>query len=116
MFRSSCCNTMLPLALVAISWVPYIIVDMAERELEDLFGGSDETPAMRTKRIFEENAPFAAAAIIDIMNTATNDNTRLRAAQEVVSRVLGPVGKDDATAALDEFLSGIERLANGGHE
>jgi hypothetical protein len=84
-----------------------------DKELEDLFGDKDD-PAGRTKRIFEENAPFAAAAIIDIMNNSTNDNTRLRAAQEIVARVIGPVGKDDSAAALDEFLQGIERLANGG--
>lgn len=87
---------------------------MAEKELEDLFGGADESAVQRTKRLFDENAPFAAAAIIDIMNNSPNDNTRLRAAQEVVARVLGPVGKDDQENALNEFLRGIEALANSG--
>jgi hypothetical protein len=40
---------------------------MAEKELEDLFGGADETPKQRASRVFEENAPFAAAAIIDLV-------------------------------------------------
>jgi hypothetical protein len=61
----------------------------------------------------EENAPFAAAAIIDLVHNAGNDNTRLRAAQYVVDRVLGPVGKEEQQDALADFLSGIERLANG---
>lgn len=92
---------------------PDIIVDMAEKELEDLFGGPDETAGQRTKRLFEEAAPFAAAAIIDLVNNAGNDNTKLRAATYVVDRVLGPVGKDDQENALNEFLAGIEALANG---
>jgi hypothetical protein len=86
---------------------------MADKELEDLFGGEGETNMTRTKRLFEENAPFAAAAIIDVMNSSANDNTRLRAAAYVVDRVLGPVGKEEQQDALKEFLDGIERLANG---
>lgn len=82
------------------------------KELEDLFGDGGN-PAEQTKRIFEENAPFAAAAIVDIMNNSTNDNTRLRAAQEIVARVLGPVGKEEQEDALSKFLNGIEALANG---
>jgi len=86
---------------------------MADKELEDLFGGEGETAGQRTKRLFDENAPFAAAAIIDLVHNAGNDNTKLRAATYVVDRVLGPVGKDDQEQALNEFLKGIEALANG---
>lgn len=82
------------------------------KELEDLYGG-DESSLQRTKRIFEENAPFAASAIIDLMHNAPNDNTRLRAAGYIVDRVLGPVGKEEQQDALKDFLDGIESLANG---
>ncbi len=82
------------------------------KELEDIYAG-EENPRERATRVFEENAPFAAAAIIDLVHNAANDNTKLRAAQYVVDRVLGPVGKEEQTDALDEFLKGIEKLANG---
>jgi hypothetical protein len=82
------------------------------KDLEDLFG--DESPRARTSRLFLENAPFAAAAIIDLANNAANDNTRLRAAEYVVDRVLGPVGREESEDALDKFLKGIEAVANGG--
>lgn len=87
---------------------------MADKEFDleaDVFG--DEPVTVRTKRVFEENAPFAAAAIIDLVHNAPNDNTRLRAAQYVVDRVLGPLGKEEQQDALAEFLAGIESLANG---
>jgi hypothetical protein len=86
---------------------------MAEnKELEDLFGGDGETPKARASRIFDENAPFAAMAIIDLVHNAVNDNTKLRAAVYVVDRVLGPVGKEEQVDALDKFLKGIEGMAN----
>jgi len=99
-------------ASCAAGWFPYIIEDMSTRELEDLYAG-DEPPRERAARIFEENAPFAAAAIIDLCHNATSDNTRLRAAQYVVDRVLGPVGREEQADILAEFLSSIEGLANG---
>lgn len=86
---------------------------MQNKELEDIFGGESESPKLRAQRIFEENAPFAATAIIDIMNSATSDAVRLRAAQHVVDRVIGPVGKEEQEDALDKFLKGMEALANG---
>ena len=82
------------------------------KELEDLFAG-EEDPKARTQRIFTENAPFAAAAIIDLIHNATSDSIRLRAAQYVTDRVLGPVGKEEQSDVLKEFLAGIEGLANG---
>jgi hypothetical protein len=83
------------------------------KELEDLYAG-EENPKERASRIFDEGAPFAAAAIIDLVHNSDNDNTRLRAAQYVVDRVLGPVGKEEQTDALDEFLKDIANIANGG--
>jgi hypothetical protein len=87
---------------------------MAEKELEDLFGGEDETREARAQRLLSENAPFAAAAVIDVMNSSLNDNTRLRAAQEILARTLGPIGKDDQEGTLDKFIKGLEQMANGG--
>jgi len=84
----------------------------ANKELEDLFAG-EEDPRKRTQRIFEENAPFAAAAIIDLVHNATSDSIRLRAAQYVTDRVLGPLGREEQQDALNEFLKGIEGMANG---
>jgi hypothetical protein len=85
---------------------------MAEHELEDIFGGTDETNDARAQRLLNENAPFAAAAVIDVMNSSLNDNTRLRAAQEILARTLGPIGKDDQEGTLDKFIQGLEDMAN----
>jgi hypothetical protein len=82
------------------------------KELEDLFAG-EENPKIRTQRLFEENAPFAAAAIIDLVHNATSDSIRLRSAQYVVDRVLGPLGREEQQDVLQEFLKGIEGMANG---
>jgi len=84
----------------------------ANKELEDLYAG-DEPPKERAQRIFDENAPFAAAAIIDLVHNATSDSIRLRAAQYVTDRVLGPVGREEQQDVLNEFLKGIEGMANG---
>jgi hypothetical protein len=81
---------------------------MADIERE-LWG--EQTSAQRTKNIFDIAGPKAAAEIVDIMHNATNDNVRLRAAQEVVNRVLGPVGKEEQQDAIADFLKGIEHLA-----
>jgi hypothetical protein len=82
------------------------------KELEDLYGGG-ETSEVQTMRIFKENAPFAAAQIIDLCTNAASDSIKLRAATYVVDRVLGPVGKEEQKDKLTEFLEGIEALANG---
>jgi|tagenome__1003787_1003787.scaffolds.fasta_scaffold20707802_1 hypothetical protein len=79
----------------------------------ELFGG--ETPSARAKKIFEHGAPFAAAAIVNLVHNGANDSIKLRAAQEVVNRVLGPLGKDDQQDALNQFLAGIEEIANEPH-
>jgi hypothetical protein len=84
----------------------------ANKELEDIYAG-DESPKVRASRIFEENAPFAAAAIIDLVHNATSDSIRLRASQYVVDRVLGPLGKEEQQDTLSEFLKGLEGMANG---
>jgi hypothetical protein len=79
----------------------------------DLYG--NESPTVKTKRIFDQSAPFAAAGIVDMALHGSSESVRLKASQYVVDRVLGPVGKDDSEDALDKFLSGIEKLANQGH-
>lgn len=90
---------------------------MADKDFE--FGGLDDhlddpTAAKRLARdLIDREAPFAAARLIDIAKNSANDNTRLRANQEILARAIGPVGSDDKQGALDEFLEGIERIANG---
>lgn len=79
---------------------------------KDLYG--EEGHEGRTKRIFITAGPFAAKQIVDLMENGTSDAVRLRAAQYVVDRVLGPLGKEEQVDALDEFLKGMEKLANGG--
>jgi hypothetical protein len=85
---------------------------MADKELEDLFAGEGEGNKERAARIFDENAPFAAAAIVDLVHNASSETVKLRAAQHVVDRVLGPLGKEEQEDALDKFLKGMEHLAN----
>jgi hypothetical protein len=85
---------------------------MAEKELEDIFGG-DETNLDRCKRLLDENAPFAVLEVIDLMKNSTSDTVRLRSAQTILDRTLGPVGKDDQESALDAFIKGMSDLANG---
>jgi hypothetical protein len=78
----------------------------------DLYG--PEGHVGRTKRIFEQSAPFAAKQIVDLATNGSSDAVRLRASQYVVDRVLGPLGKEEQEDALDTFLKGMEKIANEG--
>lgn len=73
-----------------------------------------ETPEAAAKRIIREAAPFAAQAISDLAtDISVSPSVRLRAAEYIVDRNLGPVnagaGKDDA---LEMFLEELNREAN----
>lgn len=81
---------------------------MAEIESE-LFG--EATNSQRARQMLDRNAVMAAATLVDLAQNGTSERTRLSASQEILNRVLGPVGKDDAQDALGDFLSGIEKLA-----
>lgn len=83
---------------------------MADKELDDIFYDGDG-PLARAKHMLEQNAPFAVAAVLDVMNHSTSDTARLRAANEVLTRT---IGKDSEGGALEEFIKGLERAANVG--
>jgi hypothetical protein len=75
-----------------------------------------ESPEAAANRIIREAAPFAATAI----STMATDDTiaasvRLRAAQYIIDRNLGPVGgQGDRDTDLEKFLQEINREANEG--
>jgi hypothetical protein len=76
-----------------------------------------EKPIEAAKRIIEESAPFAAQSIATM---ATDDtiaaSVRLRAAQYIVDRNLGPVGQGgDEQGRLEAFLEELSTEANRGH-
>ena len=87
---------------------------MADKHFDEMESAFEADPMKAAQKTLEQNAPFAVAAVLDIMHNSLNDNTRLRAAQEVLARSLGPIGKDDQQGTLEAFLKDMERLANEG--
>jgi len=53
------------------------------------------TPKQRTQKVFVDHGYDAALSIIALAKSASNDNTKLRAAQYVCDRVLGTIKADD---------------------
>jgi len=75
-----------------------------------------EPPETAATRIIREAAPFAATAISQM---ATDDtvaaSVRLRAAQYIIDRNLGPVGgQGDRDTDLERFLQQLNQVANEG--
>jgi hypothetical protein len=81
---------------------------MAEIE-KDLFG--EATEAQRARQLLTKNAVMAASQLVDLAQNGQSERTRLTASQEILNRVLGPIGKDDQSDSLSEFLEGITKLA-----
>lgn len=81
---------------------------MAQIESE-LFG--EATNGQRAKRILDGGAVMAAATIVDLARNGQSERIRLTASQEILNRIVGPVGKDDAQDTLQEFLQSISTLA-----
>ena len=75
----------------------------------DLFG--EMTDAQKAKKILSANASMAAAQIVDLAQNSTNERIRLTASQEILNRVVGPVGKEDTESALDEFVRSMTALS-----
>jgi hypothetical protein len=75
-----------------------------------------DTPDQAAKRILKENTPFAAAAICNMaLDESVSPSVRLRAAQYVVDRELGPVGSGDPSKGeLEAFLEGLVSDVNLG--
>ncbi len=76
-----------------------------------------EAPDVAAKRILRQAAPFAASAISRMAQDDTiSPSVRLRAAQYIVDRELGPVGAGNAEKSeLETFLEDLSREANKGH-
>jgi hypothetical protein len=75
-----------------------------EEELQELMaldkqvyesGAGALTPKQRISKVFVDHGYEAALSIIALAKAASNDNTRFRAAQYVIDRVLGTVKADD---------------------
>jgi hypothetical protein len=66
----------------------------------------DASNAALARRIFEENAPIAAARIAHLASNANSEQVALRAATYITDRVLGKVGDDsDVKDPLEQFLA-----------
>lgn len=76
-----------------------------------------ETPEEAASRIIREAAPFAAQSISDMAtDECTPPSVRLRAAQYIIDRNLGPVSAATAEQdKLEAFLEELSREANSGH-
>lgn len=76
-----------------------------------------EEPEAAAKRIIRQAAPFAAQSISNLAtDLSAPPSVRLRAAEYIIDRNLGPVSagatRDDA---LETFLEELNREANKGH-
>jgi hypothetical protein len=72
----------------------------------------DTSNAALARRIFEENAPIAAARIAHLASNAASEQVALRAATYITDRVLGKVGDDsDVKDPLEQFLSDMAQNA-----
>ena len=90
-------------------WLPEAALKgLAEEALVNPSETSDELAT----RLFRENAPIAAMSIIQLAKGALNENTRLRAAQYVTDRVLGPAANPhpgDKGNPWDDLLATITK-------
>jgi hypothetical protein len=100
---------------------PYIIViggaamenPMAEIE-RDLFG--EGTTKSRVNRILEQGAIQAARTLVELADDGSSERIRLAASQQILDRVVGPAGKEEAGDNLLEFMEGIRHLAQASNE
>jgi hypothetical protein len=68
-----------------------------------------ESPEKQARRLLEEALPGAILTVRKLSQTASSDATRLRAAQYIVDRNLGPVGQDNLPGKTpwDELLEAV---------
>jgi hypothetical protein len=87
-----------------------------------VFGGPGGKSAKDlAKAVFERNAVSAAMTISNLALHAVNENTKLRAAQYVTDRVMGPLtaanstppGEDALMDALNEFNDAVKQSDRG---
>lgn len=88
--------------------------DMNAQDEQNYF---KETPEAAAKRILKDAAPFAATAISDMStDPSVPPSVRLRAAEYIIDRNLGPVSAGaNRDEALEEFLRELNADANKGH-
>lgn len=94
-------------------WVPSDAVSAlaTEREIHP-----DESHEDLARRLLKENVGPATLSIIHISSHGGNERLRLDASKYIVDRVLGKIGdeiKKDGEDPLQQFLSGVEAIANG---
>lgn len=71
---------------------------------------STDTPQMVAKRLFEENLPVAVMAIAHLATYSETEMIRLKAAQFVVERTMGPAERvmaQDGKHAWDEIYEDV---------
>lgn len=75
-------------------------------------GGKELSHAQLSRKIFEENAPLAAARIAHLAAYSPSDSVALRAATYITDRVLGKIGEDSEVAdPLEAFLADMLKSA-----
>jgi hypothetical protein len=86
-------------------WRPEATLKSLETEIQVLDDGDARRAA---DRIFKDAVPGAARSIVHAAMYCTNEQVRLKAAQTVVDRVLGPVGSQPPNA--DEFREFLDSV------
>jgi hypothetical protein len=93
-------------------WLPDEAVEALNSERTILH--TSETNAQTARRIFQENAPGAAASIAHIALYGSNERLRLDAAKYISDRVLGRVGDDlgqGEDSPLDAMIRSMQTAA-----
>lgn len=75
----------------------------------ELFG--EMTQKQRAQRVLDVQATMAANTLVDLAANSPNDRIRLSAAEAILNRTLGPVGKEEQQDVLDDFMKGMQALA-----
>jgi hypothetical protein len=97
------------------NWMPEEV--LASLNLEQRVHGDELSHSALSRKIFEENAPLAAARIAHLAAHANSEQVALRAATYITDRVLGKVGDDSETVDplqkfLDDMSANAESHAN----
>lgn len=96
-----------------LDWDPADMVEKLAAETTTLDDGDEAATA---RRIFKSHAPVAAMSIVQLAQYGKNENTRLRAAQYTVDRLLGTLNQVEGDGVSDpfmRFLKQVEAAANG---
>jgi hypothetical protein len=75
----------------------------------------DEDSPTRARRLLRESADSAAATLVEIALHGSNESLRLKAAQSILDRVLGPVSSVQAEtndSPLEMLFRELDEVAN----